>query len=83
MLFQADDFEVEFENMKVAVKVTEKAGRTVFEQKFVDGRKSLVIGRSVVYQGNKVWMSFPQGRMTEATAIGPKIVQHFLNLKKE
>jgi hypothetical protein len=77
MLFQADDFEVEFEGMKVAIKVMDMAGRTVFKLDFADGRKSLIISRSKVFDGSKVWMSIPEGRQSEAIPIGAKIVEHF------
>ena len=82
-LFQADDFEVEFEGMKVAIKVLEMAGRTVFQLDFPDGRKPLMISRAYAFDGKKVWMSIPEGRQPEAIPIGKKIVQHFLNLKNE
>ena len=43
MLFQTDDFEVEFEGMKVAIKVMDLAGRTVFQLTFPDGQNPLII----------------------------------------
>ena len=82
MLFQADDFDVDFEGMKVAVKVMEMAGRTVFQLVFSDGRKPLIICRAKNFEGHKVWMSIPEGRQAEAIPVGAKIVEHFLNLKK-
>lgn len=83
MLFQADDFEVEFDTMIVAVKVMDMAERTVFQLNFPDGRKPLMISRAKAFNGNKVWMSIPEGRQAEAISIGAKIVEHFLNLKKD
>jgi hypothetical protein len=83
MLFQADDFEVEFEGMKVAIKVMDLAGRTVFQLTFPDGRKPLIISRSKVFDGQKVWMSIPEGRQSEAIPIGAKIVEHFQNTKSQ
>jgi len=53
------------------------AGRTVFQLIFPDGRKPLIIARSKVFSGNKVWMSIPEGRQSEAIPIGAKIVEHF------
>jgi hypothetical protein len=83
MVFQADDFEVEFEGINVAIKVMEMAGRTVFHLTFSDGRKPLIISRSKVIDGRKVWMSIPEGRQREAIPIGAKIVEHFKNNKTE
>lgn len=83
MIFQADDFEVEFEGMMVAIKVMDMAGRTVFKLDFPDGRKSLMISRSRVFDGSKVWMSIPEGRQPEAIPIGAKIVEHFKNTKTQ
>ena len=80
MLFEADDFEVEFEGNMVAISVMEMAGRTVFRLVFSDGRPPLIISRSKVFDGRKVWMSIPEGRQTEAVPIGAKIVEHFKNL---
>lgn len=79
MLFQADDFVVEFKGMEVAIKVMDFAGRTVFQLAFPDGRKPLIIRRSRVLDGSKVWMSIPEGRQSEAIPIGAKIVEHFKN----
>jgi hypothetical protein len=81
VLFQADDFEVEFEGLTVAIQVMEIAGRTVFRLTFPDGRKPLIIGRSKVIDGHKVWMSIPEGRQSEALPIGAKIVEHFKKLQ--
>ncbi|GLU57424.1 hypothetical protein Dfri01_68850 [Dyadobacter frigoris] len=83
MLFQADDFQVEFENITVSVKVMEMASRTVFQLNFPDGRKPLIISRAKAFDGHKVWMSIPEGRQAEAIPIGAKIVEHFLNLKND
>lgn len=83
MLFQAEDFEVEFESRKLSVKVMEMAGRTIFQLIFADGRKPLIISRAIAFDGSKVWMSIPEGRQAEAIPIGAKIVEHFQTLKKD
>lgn len=80
MLFESDDFEVEFERQTVTVSVMEMAGSTVFRLTFSDGRPPLMISRSKVIDGRKVWMSIPEGRQAEAVPIGVKIVEHFKNL---
>ena len=82
MLFQADDFEVEFEGMIISVKVKPIEGETVFQLLFPDNRPPLIVYRAKALNGSKVWMSIPQGRQSEAIPLGAKIVQHFQNQNK-
>ncbi|KQS33987.1 hypothetical protein [Dyadobacter sp. Leaf189] len=77
MLFIPDDFELDFEGMILQIKVHTISNRKVFEIKFPDGRKNLMISRSKVIDGRKVWMSIPEGRQPEALPIGAKIVEYF------
>jgi hypothetical protein len=77
MIILPDNFELEFEGMLLQIKIHTMIDRKVFEIEFRDGRKNLMISRSVVYDGRKVWMSIPEGRQGEAIPIGAKIVEHF------
>jgi hypothetical protein len=83
MLFLPDDFEIEFEGKKLQVHIHTMRERKVFEIMFPDDRKNLMISRSVLYNGKKIWMSIPEGRQEEAIPIGAKIVEYFKNSKNE
>ncbi|CAG5067942.1 hypothetical protein DYBT9623_00670 [Dyadobacter sp. CECT 9623] len=80
MIILPDDFEIEFEGMQLKIKIHTMIERKVFEVVFPDGRKNLMISRSTVFDGSKVWMSIPEGRQKEALSIGAKIVEYFKSL---
>ncbi|MCE7061238.1 hypothetical protein [Dyadobacter sp. CY343] len=79
MLFLPDEFELEYGDMLLKIKIHTMVDRKVFEIAFPDGRKNLMISRSKVFDGKKVWMSIPEGRQQEAIPIGAKIVEYFKN----
>ena len=83
MLFLPEHFQIDFEGLLLEIQIHTMLERKVFQIAFPDGRPDLVISRSTVYSGKKVWMSIPEGRQEEAIAIGVKIVEYFKNLKAE
>jgi hypothetical protein len=80
MIILPDNFELDFENMLLQIKIHTLHERKVFEIIFPDGRPTLMMARSTLYSGKKVWMSIPEGRQQEAIPIGAKIVEHFKKL---
>ncbi|MCE7064017.1 hypothetical protein [Dyadobacter sp. CY326] len=83
MIVLPDDFEINWGELKLAVKIHSKQERKVFEVSFSDGRPRLFMSRSVVYSGKKVWMSIPEGRQEEALPIGRLIVEYFQKQQKQ
>lgn len=79
MIILPDNFELEYEGMLLKITIHTIKDRKVFEIAFPDGRKNLMMSRSRVFDGEKVWMSIPEGRQPEAIPIGAKIVDYFKN----
>ncbi|MCE6988146.1 hypothetical protein [Dyadobacter sp. CY323] len=77
MIVLPDEFQMDWGEMKLDVKIHTTNERKVFEVAFPDGRPRLFMSRSVIASGQKIWMSIPEGRQKEALPIGKVIVNYF------
>jgi hypothetical protein len=67
-------FDLEYKGKPVHVQKATIQNQVVFRITFEDNTKPLVIGRITNYEGQKVWSSFPEGRLKEAQEIGALII---------
>lgn len=78
MLFEQENFEAEFQGVKIRIQEHDIGKTKVFRVDFEDKRNPLSITRILTPNG-KVWTSIPQGRSREAQLIGEIIVEQFKN----
>lgn len=77
MIVLPDNFQIEWGELMLEIKIHSYGERKTFEVIFSDGRPRLFMSRSVIASGEKVWMSIPEGRQIEALPIGKLIVKYF------
>lgn len=74
MVDDFDFFDLDYKETVIHVQKATIQGQVVFRITFEDNTKPLVIGRITNYEGQKVWSSFPEGRLKEAQEIGALII---------
>lgn len=81
MELESEIFELQYRNQRIQLQQVTIQQQVVFRITFSDNTKPLVIGRIWNFHEQKVWTSFPEGRLKEAQEIGPMIVSYFLAKK--
>ncbi len=66
--------EIEINGVKIIIEQMEIPGHTAFRASFSSKRQPIVIARARDIDENVFWTSIPEGRKSEATAIG-KIIE--------
>jgi len=69
-----EQFELTYNNHSIQLQMATVQQQVVFRITFPDKTPPLIIGRITNIHGQKVWSSFPEGRMREAQEIGALIV---------
>lgn len=75
-------FEIEINDLKIAVSEHRIAGNRVFRLVFSDPRKPLILTIGERPDGEKFWTSTPQGRQPEAEQFG-KLIANFIRSKRK